>query len=736
MRHVPAKEMFTGGVLVAPSCLSGADIAVIAQAINHDGPNSGGHTAGRQLTEKARSDGLEAVLSRAGVGILHRDLDGHVLMVNDAFCAIVGRAAEALDALPFERLLHPDDRVRSLAIYSDHLARAKPFEIEQRYSHPDGSFVWGDTHVTFVSDGNGCAQSTITIVSDITARRETETALRKSEERFRLAAQAAGLGIWDYDALRNRREWSPEFKSMLGLREDVTPNVATALALVVPEDRPLLQALVDSAQAGDTSARFEVILRVDRADDGARRWMRTDGWRIHAPSGRLERVLVTIRDVTEERTAEERIRWTATHDALTRIANRAFFTEQLEAAIARAKHGSRISLVLLDIDHLKEVNDTIGHDAGDVLLRVFAHRLKRAFGYKTLVGRLGGDEFAVLLEGVAREDIAARVDSALETLRQPFEHEGYACDTQATAGASIYPTDGTTAADLLKSADIALYAGKAGRRGELSMFEPVMRAGVQRRASMLNMARIAVRDDLVVPFYQPKLSLATRRVVGFEALLRWRHSKLGIQGPDTIAPAFDDFGLALGLSNRMLESVARDLRAWLDDGIDPGRIAINLSPADFRNDKLAERVLAPLARWDVPYDRIELEITETVLLDRDTDRVSATLGRFHDKGVTIALDDFGTGFASLTHLKTFPVDVLKIDKSFVSNLCDGTEDAAIVDSIIDLAGRLKIDVVAEGVEREEQARYLTAQGCGYAQGYLFGRPAPAETVRGLIAPDG
>ncbi|WBH18074.1 putative bifunctional diguanylate cyclase/phosphodiesterase [Sphingomonas radiodurans] len=707
---------------------------VIAHALRHDNQIGNSQTGRRLITDRARTDGLEAVLSRARVGILHRDFDRHVLLVNNAFCAIVGRSPADLEGVPFEHFTHPDDLERSLKKYSDQLALAEPFEIEKRYIRPDGSFVWCNVHVSFVLDPDGCPLSTITIVSDITARREAETALRNSEERFRLAAQAAGLGIWDYDAVRNRREWSPEFKSMLGLRADVTPSVATALALVVPEDRPLLQALVDSAQAGDTSARFEVVLRVDRADDGARRWMRTDGWRIHAPSGQLERVLVTIRDVTDERTAEERIRWTASHDALTRIANRPFFTEQLEAAITRAKDGSQISLVLLDVDHLKEVNDTIGHDAGDVLLRVFAHRLKRAFGYKAVVGRLGGDEFAVLLEGVARDEVAMLVERALETLRQPFEHEGYACDTQATAGASVYPNDGTTAADLLKSADIALYVGKNGRRGELSMFEPVMRAGIQRRASMLNMARIAIRDELVVPFYQPKLSLETRRVVGFEALLRWRHAKLGIQGPDTIAPAFDDFGLALGLSDRMLECVARDLRRWLDDGIDPGRIAVNMSPAEFRHDQLVERVLEPFARWGVPYERIELEITETVLLDRDTDRVGAMLARFRDKGVTIALDDFGTGFASLTHLKTFPVDVLKIDKSFVTNLCDGTEDAAIVDSMIDLARRLKIDVVAEGIEGEEQARYLTAQGCGYAQGYLFGRPAPADTVPGLLAP--
>jgi diguanylate cyclase (GGDEF)-like protein/PAS domain S-box-containing protein len=845
VRHIPAQTIYAGALAVVDrETAEGRDQTVSA-------------TMREILSSASRAD-LEAVLGRAPIGILHSGFDQQVLLVNDAYCTIVGRSAAELAGRPFEHFTHPDDVERSSSIFLEQLAKIEPYEIEKRYVRPDGTAIWCAVHVSFVLDDEGLPQSIITVASDITARhraqeelreseehyrhtvelvhqvvwtanpsgsivevssrwfeitgiaqegalgerwlkvlhpddvaptraawrlsvasgkpvdimyrllgrdetyrwyrsrakartnaagavirwygtlediherRQAEQALRDSEERFRLAAQAAGLGIWDFDALHSRREWSNEFKLMLGLTPDAVPRVETALALVVPEDRHLLQALVDAAQAGDSSARFEVILRVRRADDGGERWMRTDGWRIYAPSGRLERVLVTIRDVTEERTAEERIRWTASHDALTGIPNRAHFADQLERALAHNPPEREMALVLLDLDHLKEVNDTIGHDAGDVLLRTFAGRLQHAFGAGAMIGRLGGDEFAVLLEGVGSEQVHAHVEQALEQLRHPFEHEGYTCDTQATAGASLYPANGTTADELLKSADIALYVGKNQRRGEMSLFAPAMRAEVQRRASMLNVARLAVRDDLILPFYQPKVCLKTRRVVGFEALLRWRDKGLGVQGPETITSAFDDLGLAIAMSDRMLECIAGDMRAWLDRGIDPVRVAINLSPAEFRHDGLAERIMKPFARQNVPFDRIELEITETVLLGRDTERLEDTLATFHHHGFRIALDDFGTGYASLTHLKTFPVDVIKVDRSFVSNLRAGSDDAAIVDAVISLAHRLNMEVVAEGVEQDEQADYLTARGCDYAQGYLFGRAVSADEVARMI----
>ncbi|SDE71588.1 PAS domain S-box-containing protein/diguanylate cyclase (GGDEF) domain-containing protein [Sphingomonas carotinifaciens] len=806
---------------------------------------------------------LSEVLSRARIGILHRDVDLRVLAVNGCFCDLIGRSADALDGVSMEAFTHPDDVARSSALYRAQRERAEPFRIEKRYRRPDGSVVWCAVHVSFLCDADGHVASTITVAQDITAQRIAEQelreseahyrhtvelnpqigwtagpdgaiqaasprwcdvtasepgdalghgwldavhpddvgravaawhaaiasaqpvdveyrlrtpagyrwfrsraaarlddlgrvvrwygtlediddrtlaqeALRASEERFRLAAQAAGLGIWDYDAVRDRREWSPEFKAMLGLSPDAAPEVATALALVVPEDRHLLSALVEAVRAGDSAYRFDVTLRIRRADTGEERWMRTDGWRIQAPSGTLARVLVTVRDVTEERTAEDRIRWTANHDALTGLPNRAHFTMHLDAAIERARaSGRRLALALFDVDHLKETNDTIGHDAGDRLLSTFAARLARALGDDAVLGRLGGDEFAAFIPLAPDQDVDTvgdTVRAALRALHEPFAHDNHILDCQATAGASLYPRDGGDTADLLKAADIALYAGKARHRGTLSLFRPEMRAHLQRRASMLGIARAAVRDARILPFYQPKVSLHDGRITGFEALLRWHHGHHGIQAPETIAAAFEDFDLAPALGERMLDGVIADIRQWLAAGLDPGRIAVNLSPAEFRHDNLVQRIMDRLHHAGIPPERLELEVTETVFLGRGAEAVGTMLEAFHAGGIRIALDDFGTGYASLTHLKDFPVDVIKIDRSFVGNLCAGSGDAAIVDAIVGLGRRLGMEVVAEGVETQAQADYLRAQHCPSAQGFLFGMPMTAAAVADRLTP--
>lgn len=802
---------------------------------------------------------LNAVLSHAGIGILHRNRDLRVLVVNDRYCEFVGRSAAELDGLPMEAFTHPDDVSLSVGLNDAHLATGEPVRLEKRYVRPDGSCVWCAVDVAFVRDERGRVASTVTVAQDITDRRAAEQelreseehyrytvelaaqiswtadadglieevsprwsdltnspvsdalgsgwllrlhpddiaptlacwadaldtgnpvdieyrlrvrsgeyrwlrsrararrneggaivrwygtledthdrkmaeeAVRESEERFRLAAQASGLGIWDYDAVRGRREWSRELKLMLGLPESTAAEIATAMKVIVPEDRPLLRDLVHAVEQGDGTRRFDATIRIRRADTNELRWMRTGGWRIQGPEGKLDRILVTIRDVTDERTAEERIRWTASHDALTRLPNRGSFTEQLEATIEAAHaRGEGLALVLFDVDHLKTINDSIGHDAGDALLSTFGRRLGAMLPEDSVLGRLGGDEFAAVIPAGDEDAVIARIGSALKSLHEPFAFDGHTLDCAATAGASIFPRHGSSATDLLKAADIALYAGKASSRGGLAVFRSEMRADLQRRSSMLGLARVVARQDRIIPYYQPKVSLDDGRITGFEALLRWRHDHHGMQPPSTIAAAFEDFDLAVQMSERMLECMMRDMRGWLDRGLDFGRIAFNLSPAEVRQDNLVPRIMTKLAEANIPPERLELEVTETVFLNRSSADVGATLDVFHRAGIRIALDDFGTGFASLTHLQAFPVDVIKIDRSFVANLCEGSGDAAIVDAVVGLGRRLGMEVVAEGIETEAQVDYLRRQGCPSGQGYLFGRPVPADEAEAMM----
>ncbi|VXC92911.1 putative bifunctional diguanylate cyclase/phosphodiesterase [Sphingomonas sp. 8AM] len=655
------------------------------------------------------------------------DQSGAVRTVSARWEDVTGiEIAEALD-WGWVDALHPADVGGTLDAWDRALATHTPIGIDYRLRARDGRYRWFRSHASPYRDKAGDLVGWFGTLEDIEDRKHAETALLASEERFRLAAQAASIGIWDYDVARKQLTWSDEFRTMLGFGSEVPADPATALALVIPEDRPLLQRLLDSIPEGSAAARFDVTLRIKRADDGAIRWIQTAGWRVKAASDRIERVLVTVHDVTRSITAEQRIRWAAEHDPLTGLANRATFSRLLEEAIERQQDGKGdvLTLALFDVDHLKEINDAMGHDIGDRLLCTVAGRLRAALGEKALVARLGGDEFAAIIETSAAESVHARVGSALTSLREPLVTDVMTIDCQATAGAARFPADGRNAYELLKSADIALYAGKVGARGAISHFQPEMRAGLQRRASMLSVARMIARDDLIVPFYQPKVRLTDGTLSGFEALLRWRHDSLGIQGPDTITAAFDDLGVASALGDRMLEKVCLDLARWRDAGATLVPVAINLSSAEFRSGDLFERVMTQLRRHELPTALIELEVTETVFIGRGNEQVGDTLALFHRAGVSIALDDFGTGYASLKHLRDFPVDVIKIDRSFVADLSDRHDGAAIVDAMLGLAQRLGIVVVAEGVETEEQAAYLRDRHCPLAQGYLFGRPMPA-----------
>jgi diguanylate cyclase (GGDEF)-like protein len=380
------------------------------------------------------------------------------------------------------------------------------------------------------------------------------------------------------------------------------------------------------------------------------------------------------------------------------------------------------------------VNDTLGHDTGDALLRTIAARLRSATSAEDLVVRLGGDEFAVVVAGASdTEKIEAVSRSILLKLREPCSNTGRLLECLASIGASIYRPGGMDRAELLKQADIALYAAKDGGRATFRIFEPSMRKQMQRRLSMLSVAREALRRNWIVPFYQPKLSLQTGRLAGLEALLRWRHPGHRIQTPDTMAAAFQDASLAREISDRMIALVIKDVQGWIRAGVRFGHVAINAGAAEMKHGDFAERLLERLAAAAVPTRCFQLEVTETVFLGDGADYVEHALRTLSAAGVRICLDDFGTGYASLSHLKKFPVDIIKIDRSFLRDLHHHPDNDAIVRTVINLGKSLGIKVVAEGIETPAQSAYLRKHGCEYGQGFLFGAAAPRKDVSSLVA---
>lgn len=655
--------------------------------------------------------------------------DGGIEMAGPRWNELTGQSLEAVRGDGWLASLHPEDVRPTADVWQRAVRSGSPYDAQYRMRLQSGEYRWFRSRAAPRRNENGDIFRWYGSLEDVHQQRLAEEALRDSEERFRLAAQAAGLGVWDHDAETGTLTWSDELRIILGVTADTVAEFATALSHAHPDDRWQVEQFLQAAHSDDHSFRFEATVRIYRSSDGELRWVTTNGWKT-MKAGRVSRVIITVRDITDEKTAEERIRWTATHDALTRLPNRALFQEELIQAIEHAKAATgRVGLLLVDVDHFKQINDTLGHDAGDALLQTLGARMRASLRAGDMVARLGGDEFAIILPDVADEDgIATAVDSITKRLREPFIHAGRIIDCRATIGASLYPDHATGADDLLKNADIALYSAKAAGRGRMSVFRPEMRADMQRRASMLFLAREAVEKDLITPYYQPKVDMRSGQLVGFEALLRWIHPRSGVQLPGTIEAAFEDLDLANAISDRMFDCVVSDLRRWLDAGLQFGHVAVNASAAEFRHDDLAERILGRLQAAGVPPSFLEVEVTESVFLGRGSEHIERALRKLSDAGVCIALDDFGTGFASLSHLKQFPIDIIKIDRSFVSNLQRDQNDAAIVDAVLSLSRSLGIRVVAEGIESQAQAEYLRQHGCDYGQGWLYARAQPADVV--------
>ena len=460
---------------------------------------------------------------------------------------------------------------------------------------------------------------------------------------------------------------------------------------------------------------------------GTPRWWDVVVSRVAGTARTPPRLLAISRDITAHDAAVRRLRWTAAHDNLTGLANRTQFHERLERMIAHAGQ-QPFAVVLLDVDRFKQVNDQIGHVGGDALLYAIAGRLKGSCGPRDLAARLGGDEFALLLgSGAGKPPVVEAVASILARLREPFRHDDKFVDSGASAGIASFPGDGQTAAELLRNADAALHASKLAGRGGAVHFDHEMRESLSAHSEMLDLARSALAEDLIRPYYQPKYDLRTGQVRGFEALLRWRKPRGPLQYPESIRGAFDDPTVGPAISDKMITAVLADMQSWQRRGL-AYPISINAATSDFREGDFADNLLAKLDARRLPTSMLEIEVVESVFLGRTAAVAEHSLRKLSAAGVRIALDDFGTGHASLSHLRDFPVDVIKIDQRFIRDLASDPDDRAIVRAMVVLGSSLSIQVVAEGIEHSAQADFLRSVGCHLGQGFLFAQAMAARRV--------
>jgi diguanylate cyclase (GGDEF)-like protein/PAS domain S-box-containing protein len=454
---------------------------------------------------------------------------------------------------------------------------------------------------------------------------------------------------------------------------------------------------------------------------------------IHDRSGKAMGAVIVCRDVTESQAMARQIAHSAEHDDLTGLPNRLLLTDRLSQAINTARrHDTRIAVLALDLDGFKHINDSLGHSAGDKLLQYIAHRLVNCVDSADTVSRHGGDEFVVLLSDVQQPESAAVMASKLlAAVAAPLTIEQHELHITTSIGVSVYPDDGADAETLIKNADTAMYQAKENGRRGFQFFKAAMNArAVERQFIEEHLRRALVHQEFTL-YYQPKVHLATGMITGAEALVRWNHPERGLLAPVDFIPIAEDCGLIVPIGKWVVREACRQARAWLDAGLPRLTIAVNISAIEFRDGNFLDSLFATLDTTGVDPSTLELELTESVFM-KDVESTAAILQSLRQRGVRVAIDDFGTGYSSFSYLRKFPIDTLKIDQSFVRQIIAGSDDAAIVTAVISMARTLRLWVIAEGVERQEELEFLRTQHCDDAQGYLFSKPVPAAVFVNLL----
>ncbi|MDH5231093.1 MAG: EAL domain-containing protein [Gammaproteobacteria bacterium] len=436
-----------------------------------------------------------------------------------------------------------------------------------------------------------------------------------------------------------------------------------------------------------------------------------------------------LRYAIERKRTERRLAYLAEYDPLTDLPNRTLFKRRLNRALTRAdRNNSIIGLLFLDLDHFKDINDTLGHDAGDELLIIAGARIQTCVRKGDTIARLGGDEFTVILENVGNKKKAAKVaQKIIDCLSEPLEVAGQEVYITTSIGIACYPDNCDNAEDLIKHADMALYAAKAKGRSGYEYYRKKMKIAVSQRMNMVNRLRKAIESDELELYYQPQFNIANGSLIGTEALLRWHHPRMGLLAPDQFIHLLEETGLIIPVGEWVLNKACLQNQAWMDSGYGQLRVSVNLSTRQFKQNELVNTISRVLEASHMDPTCLHLEVTESLLME-NIDCATKIIQKLAETGVNLSLDDFGTGYSSLSYLKTIPVTALKVDRSFIQDVCNDSDGAAMVAAIIRLAHSLRLKVVAEGVEEKNQLVFLAAQGCDEAQGFLFNTPMSATDM--------
>jgi diguanylate cyclase (GGDEF)-like protein/PAS domain S-box-containing protein len=663
---------------------------------------------------------LKKAVDTLQIGLTITDVMGRIVYANSAEAVMHGFTVEEL--LRSEgRALSPREDWQPPSV--EQLREFRRWKRERTRQRKDGTVFPVQLLSDVVMDESGRPMGIVTLCEDISERKQAEEALRESEERYALAVRGTNDGIWDWDLTADRVYYSPRWKAILGFDEsEVGDSPDEWLGRVHPEDLARVRAKLVDHREGKVPL-FEDEHRM-RHRDGVYRWVLSRGFAVRDAAGLPHRMAGAQTDVTDRRA----------YDSLTGLPNRALFVERVGYAASRARRRSehRFALLFIDLDGFKEVNDSLGHPAGDQVLAAVARRLEACLRPGDLVARLGGDEYAVLLERIDQAagatEVAARI---LEELRPAFSVSGRDVSVSASIGIAVSLTGREPVADLLRDADAAMYRAKAAGKGRYEVFDEELRLRLAARADLEASLRGAVDRGEFLVHFQPIVRLATGRLAGFEALVRWQRADR-LSSPDEFLPLVEETGLILPIGSVVLREACRQARRWQDltgpDFVLP--VSVNLSDKQFRDPALPTRIEAILAETSLAPAGLRLEVSEAAIIE-SAGAGTQGLARLRERGLQVHIDDFGSGYSSLRYLHAFPVDGLKIDRSVVARLDAGSEP--LVRAILEAARGIRLPVTAKGVETDAQWARMRGLQCEWAQGFRFSPPVDAETAASLIS---
>ena len=629
---------------------------------------------------------------------------------------------------------HPDDRLAVEAALRTAATSTLPMTLQFRLKLTDGTVKWVQMTSTCVSaDEGGTVRTGVTF--DITASKLAETELRETEARWKLALDSTGDGVWDWDIVTGVELFSKRFMEMYGFAEgELASRTHEFDARTHPDD---IEKLLRNRQA-HLDGLMPTYINEHRIQckDGSWKWILSRGMVISRDAhGKPLRMIGTHTDITGRKHSEALIWQQANFDALTGLPNRRMLRDRLEQEMKKSRREGRLLAILfIDLDHFKEVNDTLGHDKGDLLLVEAARRIHDCVRETDTVGRMGGDEFTVVLSELSDSASAERIiHKILEAMTAVFQLGDEQVFVSASIGITVYPADATEVENLYKNADQALYVAKGAGRNRFSFFTPALQEAAQTRVRLTNDLRAGLAQHQFLLVYQPIIELGTGAIYKAEALIRWQHPTRGLISPAAFIPIAEASGLIIDIGNWVFMQAATQAKRWRASVHPNFQISINKSPAQFHHISTAHGAwLDHLKALGLPGAAIAVEITEGLLLDANS-AVTVRLLELRDAGIQVSLDDFGTGYSSLSYLQKFEIDYIKIDQSFVRHLVAGSTDLALCKAIIVMAHELGMKVIAEGIETTGQRDLLVAAGCDFGQGYLFARPMPAIDFEAFVA---